>query len=103
MRTSMFLKEKSTDQRFFGTRFSARALREELDLLLANGNEVVLDFAGVEATQSFIDELIGYLILRHGHDLLPRLIFKSCSDELKTIIQFVISDRLDQFNRLHRH
>lgn len=103
MRTSLFLKEKSTDQRFFGTRFSARPLREELERLLAGDNEVLLDFAGVEATQSFIDELIGHLVLHRGPDLLPLLIFKSCSDELKTIIQFVISDRLDQFNRQHRH
>jgi hypothetical protein len=103
MRTSVFLKEKSANQRFFGTRSSARPLREELGQLLAGNNEVMLDFAGVEATQSFIDELVGHLVLRHGPDLLSLLIFKSCSDELKAIIQFVISDRLDQFNRLHRH
>ena len=88
MRDTLLLSEKFSDQRFLGTRFSARPLREELERMLASGNEVALDFSGVEATQSFIDELIGPLVLRLGPDLLPLLIFKSCSDELKTIVQF---------------
>lgn len=67
------------------------------------GAEVVLDFSGISATQSFVDELIGVLILRHGPDILSRIIFKSCSDDVRAIIEFVAADRCDQYIKSNTH
>lgn len=86
-----------------GTRASATPLREEAEMALARDYEVVFDFAGVEVTQSFVDELIGALILRHGPDVLDRLVFKSCSDDVRAILEFVAADRCDQFVKAHTH
>ncbi len=86
-----------------GTRHTASPLRDEAEKALARGYEVVLDFAGVEATQSFVDELVGGLILRHGPDILSRLIFRACSDDVRAIIEFVAADRCDQYLKAHSH
>lgn len=86
-----------------GARATASPLREEVEIALAQGYEVAFDFSGVEATQSFIDELVGVLILRHGPDILGRLIFKSCSEDVQAIIEFVATDRCDQYIKSHSH
>ena len=86
-----------------GARSTAAPLREQVEEALAQGAEIVFDFSKVEATQSFIDELIGVLILRHGPDILGRLIFKSCSDDVRAIIEFVAADRCDQYIKAHSH
>lgn len=80
--------------RFLGTRFSARPLRQELENTLADHREVTIDFKGMSVTQSFIDEFLGVLVLRHGPDYLHRLIFKGCSDDVKEIISFVLRSRV---------
>lgn len=86
-----------------GTRTSATPLREQAEMALAQGYEVVFDFTGIEVTQSFVDELVGALILRHGPDVLDRLVFKSCSDDVRAILEFVAADRCDQFVEAHSH
>ncbi|MDD4911060.1 MAG: STAS-like domain-containing protein [Sideroxydans sp.] len=87
-----------------GSRMAAAPLREELEIALAQqGAEVVLDFSGITATQSFVDELVGVLVLRHGPDVLGRIIFKGCSDDVRAIIEFVAADRCDQFIKNHAH
>lgn len=86
-----------------GARATAMPLREKVEEALTQGVEVTFDFAAVEATQSFIDELVGVLILRHGPEVLDRLIFKSCSDDVRAIIEFVASDRCDQYLKAHSH
>lgn len=86
-----------------GARSTAMPLREQVEEVLAQGAEIVFDFSSVEATQSFIDELVGVLILRHGPDILDRLIFKSCSDDVRAIIEFVATDRCDQYIKTHSH
>ena len=49
---------------------AAAPIREELEITLAQvGAEVILDFSGISATQSFVDELVGMLVLRHGPDI----------------------------------
>jgi hypothetical protein len=50
----------------------------------------------VEATQSFIDELLGVLVLEQGPGVVERMIFRSCSKDVKAIINFVLGDRIDQ-------
>ncbi|HPB91099.1 MAG TPA: STAS-like domain-containing protein [Rugosibacter sp.] len=86
-----------------GARATAMPLREQVEEALAQGVEVVFDFSAVEATQSFIDELVGVLVLRHGPDILDRLVFKSCSDDVRAIIEFVAADRCDQYIQSHSH
>ena len=58
---------------------------------LKAGEEVVLDFAGVEAaTQSFIHALLSDLIRVYGVEVLDLLVFKNCNATVKKIIQIVI-------------
>lgn len=99
MKVQFSLSEKSAPERFFGTRLRAAALRDQLEWLLAEQAEIVLDFSGVEATQSFIDELLGVLVLEQGPELIERLVFRSCSEDVKAIINFVLSDRIEQCNQ----
>ncbi|MBU1425225.1 MAG: STAS-like domain-containing protein [Gammaproteobacteria bacterium] len=87
-----------------GSRMAAAPVREDLEITLAQvGAEVVLDFTGISATQSFVDELVGVLVLRHGPDILSRIIFKGCSDDVRAIIEFVVADRCDQYIKSNTH
>ncbi|HJX17487.1 MAG TPA: STAS-like domain-containing protein [Acidiferrobacterales bacterium] len=93
-----------TQSQFLGSRFRARELREEVERLLARVDEVVLDFTGMKsATQSFIDELVGVLVLRHGPDIVQRLVFKGCTDDIKEILGFVVSSRSEDFLKKNQH
>ncbi len=86
------------------SRMAAAPVREELEITLAQvGAEVVLDFSGISATQSFVDELVGVLVLRHGPDILSRIVFKGCSDDVRAIIEFVAADRCDQYIKTNTH
>ena len=102
MRTNISLTEYAHGH-LVGARYTAAQLREQVEADLARGFEVAFDFSGVEATQSFIDELVGALILRYSPDILSRLIFKSCSDDVQAIIEFVVTDRCDQYIKQHSH
>ncbi|MGZ8256611.1 MAG: STAS-like domain-containing protein [Gallionella sp.] len=98
MRISVLLKPYANGH-LVGSRLSAAPIREKIEIAFAQGAEVVLDFSCVEATQSFIDGLIGVLILQRGPDVLGRLVFKSCSEDVRAILQFVAADRY----RSHSH
>ena len=89
--------------RLVGSRSTAIPLRHEVEEALAHGAEVVFDFSGVEATQSFVDELIGTLILKRGPDVLEQVVFKSCSEDVRAIIEFVAADRADQYRKTRSH
>lgn len=102
MRTSVQLNAYANG-RLLGPRLAAAPIRKKIEIALAIGNDIVLDFSNIEATQSFIDELVGFLILQRGPDVLGRIIFKSCSDDVKAILQFVAADRCDQFKTTHTH
>lgn len=87
-----------------GSRMAAAPVREELEITLAQvGAEVILDFSGISTTQSFVDELVGVLVLRHGPDILSRIVFKGCSDDVRAIIEFVVADRCDQYIKQRSH
>lgn len=88
---------------FIGTRATAATIRENVEVALAHGYEVVFDFSGIEVTQSFVDELIGALVLRIGPDVLRQIVFKSCSDDVRSVIEFVATDRCDQYIQAHTH
>lgn len=83
--------------RFFGTRFIGQQMRGELEALLDRHQDVEVDFTGLNATQSFIDEMIGVLVLRYGPAILQRLSFKGCNEDIQTILHFVVSSRLADF------
>lgn len=102
MRIQFSLSERSAPERFLGTRLRAHSLRDELEILLATNDEIVLDFSGVEATQSFIDELLGVLVLERGPNVIERLVFRSCSEDVKAFINFVLGDRIEQFGQRDR-
>lgn len=81
-RTGAFAENKDT----------ARDIRTgEILPALGGGEEVVLDFAGVEAaTQSFIHALISDVIRKFGGEALERMSFRSCNPVVKKIIGIVV-------------
>ena len=93
---SFELKKRIAPESFVGARFAALGLRDELEALLARYDEIVIDFSGVEATQSFLDEFIGVLVLENGSAILRRLRFRGCSANMKALLNFVVSDRAHQ-------
>lgn len=82
--------------RTLGMRASAIPFREEAERLLKADHAVALDFAGIDATQGFVDELVGHLVITHGRQVLSKLSFHNCSDEIKAIIRFVVNDRIQR-------
>jgi hypothetical protein len=89
--------------RLIGARETAVPLRLQVEEGLASGADVVFDFSGVEVTQGFVDALIGTLILKRGPDVLGQIVFKSCSEDARAIIEFVAADRADQYLKAHSH
>jgi STAS-like domain of unknown function (DUF4325) len=85
-----------------GTRYSAIDFRERIEGQLESCRSVELNFAGAFVTQSFVDELLGPLILRMGASALERLTFSGCSEEAKAIVRLVIAARIrDYTTRQH--
>lgn len=80
-----------------GGRTRATEWRQQLLEQLNTGSLLELDFEGIEATQSFVDELIGVIVLERGPDVMKRFRFRRCSDDMKAIINFVVSDRAAQY------
>lgn len=89
--------------RLASVRYNAIPVREQAEMALLQDREVVFDFIGIAVTQSFVDELIGALILKHGPAILERIIFKNCADDTRAIIEFVATDRCDQYLRSRTH
>lgn len=69
----------------------ARRLRQEVvESSLARGEEVILDFSGVElATQSFVHALVCDVIRKNGPKVLDKLIFKGCNATVKSLVRAV--------------
>jgi len=70
----------------------ARDIRtQEIVPTLEKGEDVVLDFKGVDsATQSFIHALISDVLRKFGFDVLDRVAFKSCSVTVKKLVGLVV-------------
>jgi hypothetical protein len=96
MQTLINLAAGSETVRTLGLRASATPFRKQIENQLDDGSNVVIDFSGKEATQSFVDELIGALVLRRGRTVISQITFKNCPDDVKSIIKFVINDRFQQ-------
>jgi hypothetical protein len=71
---------------------TARDIRiNEIIPALDENKTIILNFARVEATtQSFIHALISDILRVYGVDILNRIIFKSCNQTVKEIINIVI-------------
>lgn len=76
-----------------GVRAAAVPLRAKVAQAISGGQDVVLDFSGVEVTQAFADELVGVLVGSLGPAVLERLSFKGCSPQVRGVLQFVVADR----------
>lgn len=96
MQTLISLAAGSETIRTLGMRASATPFRKQIERQLDSGSTVVIDFYGKDVTQSFIDELVGGLVLSRGRKVVSQISFKNCSDEVKSIIKFVINDRFHQ-------
>ena len=81
-----------------GTRYSAIDFRECIERELESCPSVEINFAGVFVTQSFVDELLGPLIIRMGASALERLTFSGCGEEAKAILKLVIAARLRDYS-----
>jgi len=77
---------------FAGNKDVARDIRmKDVMPALDGGEDVFLDFAGVEsATQSFMHALISDVIRKKGIDILDRVYFKNCSETVKGIVNIVV-------------
>lgn len=65
--------------------------RGEMIPLLEAGEEITLNFEGIDAaTQSFIHALISDLFRKYGSGVLDRIIFKGCNEKVKKIIGIVV-------------
>ena len=84
-----------------GARVSAVPLRNQVESALQNtSGDICLDFTGLRfTTQGYMDELLGALILRYGPSVLQRVAFKSCSEDVKAVIQFIANTRGSDYKR----
>nr|WP_288356727.1 STAS-like domain-containing protein [uncultured Pseudomonas sp.] len=96
MSTQISLATGSETIRTLGMRSTATPIRMKIENEISIGNAVSIDFSNKDATQSFVDELVGALVLKYGRPVLSQISFKNCSDDLKSIIRFVINDRVQQ-------
>lgn len=70
----------------------ARNIRIDLIApVLEKGEEIVLDFAGVDSvTQSFIHAMLSGVIREFSAEILDKIAFKNCNDTVKGIINIVV-------------
>ncbi len=58
---------------------------------LESREEITLDFSGIDAaTQSFIHALISDLIRAYGVEVLDKISFKNCNENVKKMISIVV-------------
>ena len=81
-----------------GTRDIATPLRIKVEIAIEEQRvPICLDFGGLLATQSFVDELLGPLILRHSPAVLEHIVFKNCHEDLRAAIDLVAAVRSNQY------
>ncbi|MBI4035739.1 STAS-like domain-containing protein [Candidatus Daviesbacteria bacterium] len=70
----------------------AREIRlNEITPLLKKNEEVILDFDKIDSTtQSFIHALISEVIREFGSDVLDKISFKNCNENVQKIINIVV-------------
>ena len=70
----------------------ARDIRiKEIIPELEKGGNIIINFEKVDATtQSFVHALISDLIRKYGDEVLDRVSFKSCNENVRKIINIVV-------------
>jgi hypothetical protein len=91
---------KDTGMSFYGSRFTGRALRQQLERLLESEGDVRINFGHLGTTQSFLDEFLGVVVVRMGDAVVDRLVFSECEDDTRALLNLVIGARLDDHLRL---
>jgi hypothetical protein len=86
--------------KFLGSRYAARPYRHAVSSCLTYEAEVCIDFGGVAVGTSFIDELVGGLIVAHGSRIVDRLVFENCDPNTRGLLQFVVATRLAEQARV---
>ncbi len=80
---------------FIGSRFTGKEVRQQISAALSAGDQVVLDFGGVQSvSDSFLDEMLGMLIEQQGPSILQRLVFSSCEQPIEEAIRFSLEEAL---------
>lgn len=83
-----------------GTRDVATPLRAQVEAVLEKGmDSVCVDFGGLLVSQSFMDEFLGVMILRHGPSILERVVFRNCNDDVKAAVDLVASVRSADYSK----
>jgi len=73
---------------------------EKIMPALKNRNRVILNFEKVDrATQSFIHSLVSDPIRNYGEKALDMLLFKSCSQDVATMVSFVVDYMQDAIKK----
>ncbi len=75
----------------------ARDIRtKEIIPALEVGKDVVIDFSNIDAaTQSFMHALISDLIRKYSNEILDKIKFKSCNENVKKII-IIVTDYMQE-------
>jgi len=94
---TLTIASNTDSEKVLGTRYSAISLRQHLEERLESCESVRVDFSGVFVTQSFVDELLGPLILRIGPTVVQRFVFLGCSDDTQAILKLVFASRIRDF------
>lgn len=80
---------------FLGSRFTGREVRERLAAELSADQSVMIDFAAVQSVgDSFLDEMLGMLIVRQGPSVLRQLVFANCARPIEEAIRFSVEEAL---------
>ena len=89
MKTIKLIKKVSS---FAENKDIAREIRlNNIIPVLENNETITLDFNGIEAaTQSFIHALLSDIIRKYGSEVLDKIFFKNCNNNVKAIIQIVV-------------
>lgn len=83
---------------FGSNRYEAIPVRKQLESFLAEHGTATIDFQDIsQATQSWVDEIIGKFVLKEGATFLKRVKFQNCSPVIQDIIRFVVTDRMSDY------
>lgn len=94
MKTSIFKWQVLSSSHPLGTRPAGVRAREHVHELLAVHDRVILDFAGKQATPSFVDELIGGLEEELGTKIFQeRITIEGVSRSLAPLLRHVLATR----------
>jgi len=97
MNCILAIKPEDTSIHTLGTRYSALEFRKRLEEQLESCQTLQVAFDGIFVTQGFVDELFGPSILRMGPAIIDRLVFSGCDEDVRSILQPVFADRLQDF------